>query len=1146
MKKLLFSVFSALILFNQFSSKAIAAHGYITNIDQLSKQMDQLAAEGAAGFLIWQYSGNLSANEYFGNDKYSFFQDTENGQAVCELLSNKKSNFDFVGVNMWNVGASNYSESLVEKHFKWLKDNCGVTVVRTFAKEGGAAGMQKVLTAAKNAGIKVIIAIGDYSNGGGGIPAGADMAWYRSGYQDHKQFAEKIAASVSNHPALHTLELANEPHCGGEPPETLDYYTNNWGKDVASVLQGHGAYVGYGQMANPNGVCDSPSSGGFQTSNSIPQINITSAHFYNETEYQASLEALRISNQLGKPFYIGEANIVTNLSKSTNKSLSDYITYPLIANPDKYADEESGVVKYMKNLILEQGYEVHCAHPNLVITHEAIGNFQEYFEQTGRDMVTFDNRDSEKINMNQAKIPLYRGSEASEATLKTSSFEGFLGVINPNPSEEQKQNTAANSGVANNLLNRSQQCIIKLKNLETAKQVCESLEQPEACTFHEQIANSDYYLYSTPAQEALEPSLLTKIKSSGLDCQDLSLPWSQELGIEQEEFEKISQAISNTPLDLDKLYRYAFVILSPEHDLDDAQMKGSCGVKDPADRFWFLSFDPNHSSCHGEGHIYLPKHNPLFVAIKIPVTLTNEVKNYSYQDSGNITADILTTTEVQQQIDQKADEKRSKLFDASMAAKEIHDHGTEEEKLGLIINCSGMPRCEGAHGAGVDLLKALVHIVNGSHKVCSDFDQQVTQDPYAILNEQDNPNPIGALEQVEEIGTPAKYSAAAQRQFKLEYNEINFESAKSQSWDWMLKIKKGDNPNDPTVQEKVGIHIVAPLGADIEYLQSRFASFFTEDALAKTIADNTLPASENRTGIVAKYLPINFAELGFQSSATRNYSHPDCPCQRDELGYCKTDIYGNEIKTDCKQVKVKLDDHNVGLYLARGGRLAFMIREVIQSITSTTSKAYAYVASCKNLEDLFTGGCSGEVESREPTAGEIENKENYAPRESSNIDCPITTIGFTSELESAARNKKSEFLTEISTNWPNTFMNGHWYDYVVDASREIGLNPVLVLALGREETAWGAVGHPAVLGCLGTNNDGETIQQAINKISLLSKERRTIDHQLECIAKNFDRSISCEDFMCRYSGESMSAPCTFNNNPNFPINLPKYYNRFFE
>jgi predicted RNA-binding protein YlqC (UPF0109 family) len=761
-------------------------------------------------------------------------------------------------------------------------------------------------------------------------------------------------------------------------------------------------------------------------------------------------------------------------------------------------------------------------------------------------MVTFDNRDSEKINMNQAKIPLYRGSEASEATLKTSSFEGFLGVINPNPSEEQKQNTAANSGVANNLLNRSQQCIIKLKNLETAKQVCESLEQPEACTFHEQIANSDYYLYSTPAQEALEPSLLTKIKSSGLDCQDLSLPWSQELGIEQEEFEKISQAISNTPLDLDKLYRYAFVILSPEHDLDDAQMKGSCGVKDPADRFWFLSFDPNHSSCHGEGHIYLPKHNPLFVAIKIPVTLTNEVKNYSYQDSGNITADILTTTEVQQQIDQKADEKRSKLFDASMAAKEIHDHGTEEEKLGLIINCSGMPRCEGAHGAGVDLLKALVHIVNGSHKVCSDFDQQVTQDPYAILNEQDNPNPIGALEQVEEIGTPAKYSAAAQRQFKLEYNEINFESAKSQSWDWMLKIKKGDNPNDPTVQEKVGIHIVAPLGADIEYLQSRFASFFTEDALAKTIADNTLPASENRTGIVAKYLPINFAELGFQSSATRNYSHPDCPCQRDELGYCKTDIYGNEIKTDCKQVKVKLDDHNVGLYLARGGRLAFMIREVIQSITSTTSKAYAYVASCKNLEDLFTGGCSGEVESREPTAGEIENKENYAPRESSNIDCPITTIGFTSELESAARNKKSEFLTEISTNWPNTFMNGHWYDYVVDASREIGLNPVLVLALGREETAWGAVGHPAVLGCLGTNNDGETIQQAINKISLLSKERRTIDHQLECIAKNFDRSISCEDFMCRYSGESMSAPCTFNNNPNFPINLPKYYNRFFE
>jgi len=144
---------------------------------------------------------------------------------------------------------------------------------------------------------------------------------------------------------------------------------------------------------------------------------------------------------------------------------------------------------------------------------------------------------------------------------------------------------------------------------------------------------------------------------------------------------------------------------------------------------------------------------------------------------------------------------------------------------------------------------------------------------------------------------------------------------------------------------------------------------------------------------------------------------------------------------------------------------------------------------------------------------------------SSDMDCPLDL-----DKTNTAMNKET-FLSEIDTNFPGTFMNDDWFEYIKNESITAGWNPAVPLALGREETGWGAVGNVKVLGCL----DDEDLEPD-------APPKEIIDHQLACLFRNFESSTSCEQFMCQYSGDG-DHPCVFNRNPNFAINLPKIYRR---
>lgn len=267
---------------------------------------------GAAGYLVWQYSGN--PNFPIENDPHSFFE----GGEVCSTLQELKSQFPnkFLGVNMYAL--SRHSDQDIGNLLGYLSSSCGTSVVRIFGttRSDTPARLVRVLQIAADHDVRLIIALADYSNGSDYMPKAAPLSWYQSGYQaEYLPRAEAIAAAVAANPrasqALYAYELANEPHCGGETNIRSAY--NAWVANVATAIKSKdsSAQVGIGQMASQNTtLCDSPGTtpSDFQASNDTNSIAITSGHHYTPEEKANNLAALSQAQSLSKLFYIGEAS----------------------------------------------------------------------------------------------------------------------------------------------------------------------------------------------------------------------------------------------------------------------------------------------------------------------------------------------------------------------------------------------------------------------------------------------------------------------------------------------------------------------------------------------------------------------------------------------------------------------------------------------------------------------------------------------------------------------------------------------------------------------------------------------------------------------------------------------------------------------
>ncbi len=604
-------------------------------------------------------------------------------------------------------------------------------------------------------------------------------------------------------------------------------------------------------------------------------------------------------------------------SGSFAANLYDYMTVPLIFNPDQDPSLER---QLLESMVIDQGYEAACAGPALKLSPEEAGKLADYFTHNqdnprGEGDLWFVAGDSFDIDLSEATIPMYRNGDQQSATSKTESYEGFFGNPQGNSSGDPVY-----AGVVSNLLSSEQQCLLKKQNLAMIAELCNKMQEPEKCAMHTPISGSKYFIFSTPEQNGLQPSLLNTIDQLVLTCQDLSTSWNEDLGVERETFLELKTAIHNTPFDFGKLYRYAFLVISPqqEGDVDEVCQDNPDWRTDP---FWFLHKKPEIDSDQGcdEFNNRPGLHNPIVIAFKIPTFGTNKILSLPLYDSGELTANILDQLKKNNMQEEGEDSAQStaSFVIREKVEEERHDRaeflskayykwniylgGSNEEKAQeLVVNCNGMNNCSGAHGSGTELVRVLTHIINAKEQTClpPSYSNSPPNNYIDVIYDKDNPDPEAVFEWADTVGSSADYQP--QENFFL---EEHFNTNKSslnegvETWKWGLLVDKEKaqqikNENDTNLEQPVLAHIVAPLGTDLTYLETMLSSLFEPDQLERMIKNNELVDAsmiendegemEYRTGDIARYLPITGADFSYESIAMDDNRYPhvdDCECE---------------------------------------------------------------------------------------------------------------------------------------------------------------------------------------------------------------------------------------------------------------------------
>lgn len=705
-----------------------------------------------------------------------------------------------------------------------------------------------------------------------------------------------------------------------------------------------------------------------------------------------------------------------NPYSQTTRDLSRYYLYSLRLQPDK-SFNNTGDPKdvYIWNMVVDQGYRVYKPSPQLSLTQMATGNwpaFFEYIERSGIEYHIFSATDGWDIDIENGHVPLFRGTELESKTEKISSLEGYFG------SNNLDNDNVVGKGVINNLLDTEQQCLIKIKNLKTIKQMCEKLDdnqtllEPETCAFHKKISQTEYYLFSTEAGSNAEHlSLLNAVEASGLSCSQLSSFYESSYPIDEQTFLAMQTAINNMDFNLDQAYRWAFLVISPLMNPDGGNQPSSCQIGngiEPTDNFCYLwrhkgSEDPDVGDDVSEQHwLNRPQHAPIFVAFKIPDFGTHHSDTYDYRDSAQLVASVLLDKKQADLLEEKITEEevieekksvKSVLLDSiNIARTYLND---EVARVGLPIFCTGMPMCDCAHNS-CPLQQALVDIINGSS--VSRYGYNSEPDPHVIA------------ENAGDIYTLAGAKEDLSRTFSEQYNTpsvFNLASTSSGSkdiWKWGLKVYTDDSKDTHNDQQKttVGLFVVAPINnqySTLSYLTEALQIFFEEDQLEKMVENNCIADGEGICGELPKFYPFREATANFKSSNSERFHNPEkiheCPC-REVLGLDgemhRPDDCPDSGREICKNDKAGIleDTQSIGLYYP-GATFGWFIRKIQETLHEAGSISHDYIASCERTEDLFLGRCGDKTERYGPD-GLPYNGGDVGPGWSAG-DCEVLTSG---------------------------------------------------------------------------------------------------------------------------------------------------------
>lgn len=609
------------------------------------------------------------------------------------------------------------------------------------------------------------------------------------------------------------------------------------------------------------------------------------------------------------------------------KNPDDYYLYPLKINPD---------ISLMENMIVDQGYQAFCAAKEIRIKKEVINqaNMQKYYD-IGYTL-NIEQSDPYLINIDDAVIPMLRGDEDSKTTIKTSSLEAYFSAIDFN-----KEYDPLKTGVINSLITNEQQCVLKMEKVRVAKELCELLEESdqEKCAMHQAIpytkdedTNEEYFIYSTSDQHNNQQySLWYLVKANEttevdnkLTCQELSLPYNSDSNtaktkVNKEKFLQIQNAVDNMSINLDMVYRVAFLVIAPHQTHDQSQNKD----------FWFLGDD--------YGSVKEEKYAPIILAFKIPDFITNKSYTIYNMDAAEHSTNAFKSADIITKQYQKEKERREKYYQKALGKKSSRESGNSSS-LEVYAKFNSLDNTK-------NLKEILLDIINASDQSCKPNDPR--GEDYAL-----DPVPEEAREFAGEISTPASVEEGDGRNFKSQYDSEMFPETEQNGMTWQLQADTFNEASSQIVDNQdneegipVTVHIVAPLGANLEMINNAMKMFFASDIYESMETNTCLPDSVGTPcGHAPEYYPLQNSSLMYNSIQTITYQDPDCD---DPINGCPLSF------------SVKLDDKNEGFHIL-GAKLGWLVRKAQEAFRAIETKAHDYIITCERVEDMFLGRCGSQ------------------------------------------------------------------------------------------------------------------------------------------------------------------------------------------
>jgi hypothetical protein len=652
-------------------------------------------------------------------------------------------------------------------------------------------------------------------------------------------------------------------------------------------------------------------------------------------------------------FFIGKNSLVNAASSDdavnyTRKDPEVYNYLPLVLD-DKYSigdtDELQDIITYQ--MAYDQGYEVQCAKPKWWISGQVSGSIRQYFEEYEKP-VRLTAGASYEGKFAEGKIPLFQGDEDFPDTTKISSYEGYFGANNLKTSSDELNS----SGVATALMSREQQCVVKYNNLYSVynRYFCDKFENGGPCYVNQVGAPGSEFgafgLFETTRALFKRKSKLNPDKN--FSCSDLMSGWNpdmqEEFGISQSEFKKdiepIEEAITKMPLNIDGLYRLAFLVVSIKQNVMEGNEKVNPSLFDSnKDIFDFLQIQ-KPAPVWGATHERMPikKHAPIVIGFKVPITATNMIFSLpNLTDSAKITSYLLSPAErIEKHLDDIKKERAEYIGDIAFKLR-------PENRDELIINCGALPQCILSPSKPESyLLRSLIDQINGAGQSCGGFE--------------------GSYEIVSELGSNAIVNEDNQREFRDPFFSRVIPSDDNYGFDWNIIVKdtevNGALDLDPIA---VRAHLVTPYGSDMDYINKTLQQMFTTEEFKNIVENNCVEDFDGKCGIIPENLTFIETSANLKSESDTFsfiYHQPPgcvehCP-KKNEDGYSP---YCEQCPT--KEFTGSVAENPQEPMRILGGELGWTIRKIQETLRGIGTKAHDYIKDCKRTEDLFLGRCQG-------------------------------------------------------------------------------------------------------------------------------------------------------------------------------------------